>query len=579
MNRSDASRRDHSLVDRVLSPGLPADEHAPAPPAVNRGTTSGVPPASDGSGLRPYWLVAAPILAIHALVVWLGRAPGITTRQDDAVYLMLERALRTGHGYVELFTPGHPAHAQYPPGYPAVLAAVGAVAGERIGLFLALNIAFSVAALALFYVVAARRWRPAIALAALGLAAINPLSTFIAGNVLSEPLFTLLTFATLALALRERQSNWSLLLVGALALAAAFTRSAGFALVIAIGLAWLLERRWAPAACLALVGGALCGAWLYHAAQAPVLVPGRSYVADALVGIGRSRSGVVAALASRVISNGRTYLTELVPWALPAPTIRGTWIDNAACVALLLACGGAGLVEVWRRARAVVVFLACYGALLLAWTWPVDRFLVPVVPLLLLVVLAGAFKLVGRVSDWPRLVLPSFIVVAIAFAAVERQATFLRRAQACDRDHATTAEACYNADQRAFFEAARVTARSSPPSAVVASQKPATFYYYSAGHEVVPLDVALQASPSGFLPYLESRGVRYLVLEHTVASSVRVAERLRAGCARLRLDTQVTATTLLFELTPAASTADSSAACAAIGTYQAAESHWPDQLW
>lgn len=562
-----------AAVDTGMPPGASAfTPHAGVAPRATA-------PAGDDTVYRANWLFAAPLIALNVLLTWLGRAPGITTRQDDATYLLLARALRTGRGYVELFVAGHPAHAQYPPGYPTFLAVSSAIVGERVNVLIALNVLCMAAALALFYAITARRWPPLIALTALALAAINPAITYFTGNLLSEPLFTLLLIGTFALALRQRQTWWSLLLLGALAIAAAFTRTAGLSLLIALGAVWILERRWIATAALTAVGGGLGAAWLVRAAYSPIMVPGRSYIADAVGGARVSRVGLLGTVAARALVNGRLYLTEVVPYVLPAPTIRGTIIDNVVCVILLVVCGAFGVRALWQRARVVAVFLVVYGLLLLAWTWPVDRFLVPMLPFMLLLLVSGAFDVTRRVGGWSKFLLFGFTGLAIAFAAVQRDVGFLTEARACRRSAATTSPACYNADQLAFIEAAREVRRTTSSTAIVASQKPSTFYYFSGGREVVPLEVASQASTHGFIPYLESRNVRDLVLEHTTAGSTRIAERLADNCARLKVERAIPPSTVVFELQPHATSADSTASCAAVAAYRASETKWLDQIW
>lgn len=533
----------------------------------------------DSVEYRPNWWVAAPLVTLNVILIWLGRAPGITTGHDDASYLLLARALRTGRGYVELFVAGHPAHAQYPPGYPAFLAAASAVFGERVTLLIALNALCTAAALVLFYAVVARRWRPVIAISSLALAAINPAMIRLSGDLMSEPLFTLLLFATFAVALRERQSWRSLIVVALLTIAASFTRTAGLSLLVGIGALWIFEQRWIAALALAIAGGGLGTAWLVRAARSPTLVIGRSYVADAVGGARVPRAGFVWTLAERMLTNGKSYLSEIVPYVLPAPTIRGTIIDNVICVVLLIVCGAFGLRAIWQRARIVAVFLVVYGLLLLFWAWPIDRFLVPVLPFILLLLLVGAVDVTRRFAGWQRWALYGFTGVAIAFAAVQRDVGFLAQTRRCDRATATISPACFSADQLAFIEAAREVRRTTPPTAIVASQKPATFYYFSGAREVVPLEVAAQASTRGLISFLESRHVSDLVLEHTTAGSTRIADRLANNCDRLKVERTISPTTVVFELQAHATPDDSSASCAAVAAYRASETKWLDQIW
>ena len=88
------------------------------------------PRADDGASgarirlLEPASLAAAALVLLHAVLCWLARPAGILTGQDDVEYLVLGQALREG-SYHLLFRVDAQLHAQYPPGYPAMIAVWG----------------------------------------------------------------------------------------------------------------------------------------------------------------------------------------------------------------------------------------------------------------------------------------------------------------------------------------------------------------------------------------------------------------------------------------------------------------------
>ena len=86
---------------------------------------------------RSWYGLPVLLLIVHAAFAWIGRAPGIVTREDDARYLLRARALQAGT-YQELWSPGLPAHHRYPPGYPDLLAVWMAIGGERFSWFIVL---------------------------------------------------------------------------------------------------------------------------------------------------------------------------------------------------------------------------------------------------------------------------------------------------------------------------------------------------------------------------------------------------------------------------------------------------------
>src|SRR6185369_15337826 len=61
------------------------------------------------------------LLVLHVVLAWLTRAVAIGTGNDDATYVLLARSVRHFE-YVDRHLVTMPVHAQYPPGYPAILA-------------------------------------------------------------------------------------------------------------------------------------------------------------------------------------------------------------------------------------------------------------------------------------------------------------------------------------------------------------------------------------------------------------------------------------------------------------------------
>jgi len=72
------------------NPGVTASDRAAWQPEAGPLVRPGIP--------RRAVVVAVLLIALHAVLAWLGRPPGIATRQDDATYLLLAESL-SGGGY------------------------------------------------------------------------------------------------------------------------------------------------------------------------------------------------------------------------------------------------------------------------------------------------------------------------------------------------------------------------------------------------------------------------------------------------------------------------------------------------
>jgi hypothetical protein len=508
-------------------------------PVRDSGRDSGIP----GAGATPTgsrWtglerLTVALLLALHASLAFVQRAPAVTTGHDDALYLLLAREVAHG-SYRDRHLPGAPWHRQYPPGYPALLAAGRTVLGQEPGRLALLGIACSTAALLVVYV-SARAVAPVqVAMATLVLSSINPFLVAQAGRIASESLFMLLV----ALAL------WLLLPFGRAGarawiptVAAAFTRSAGLPFAGALVVHEVIGRRWRRAALaivLALVPAAAWAAFSLGRADDAVV---SSYASDVerLAGARQESTGVVQreglpeSAVARSVLNAVLYVQSNVPTLLPVPALAGTRVDNAVWLVAIVACMAAGLWWLRRRWSALPLFLAAYGALLVVWPWTVGRFALPVLPQLLLLFLLGAWVLASRALVRPLLVWLVPAVLIGVTASIETVATS-RAASACDRSAPHDSPACFSSAQRDLFAAARVLAQD-PTGGRVLTAKAGTVALLS-GRPVLPSTSFLELPAAAAGSIGDQLGVRAVLIGHLHETDSEMAERLLPHCRRLR---------------------------------------------
>ena len=515
------------------------------------------------------WVPALFVLSVHATLAWLARAPGVRTGQDDAIYVLLGRALR-GFQYRELFRIDTPIHTMYPPVYPALLAVWSALGGEGFNWLVALNIACSVGALAFTFAAVRRLTGQTVALACLGALAFNPALIDAAGKIASEAPFIFFEAVVMWVLCRNNPNPWLLALAGIAAIAAALTRSVGVTLVLAVGLYWLLQRRFRTVGLFAAAAALTVGLWLASTVVAPEQVPGKSYVADAAV---RPQNKTLASALVQRAFGKLPYLKD-VYWLLPLPTIEGTVIDNVIgvpFVAIGLLAGGAWLLFSWPAA---LLYLITYCALLLLWPWVIERFLVPLLPWIVPAVLIG----LGRVA---RLVRPRWELRVVTISAACLLLTgavsvfaVIAQQHACDPGAPIPSRPCLSADQASFFAATEYIRGHASPNAVVLTGKPATVYFYTNRH-VFSLTQALDRPPSEFLDYLRREDVTYVLLpavmpfsEGVPRAGVRaLGPMLEANCRQLALEASFPPSTFLFRVPADAGSASPDAACAAVSTY------------
>jgi hypothetical protein len=491
------------------------------------------------------WVIAGALLMVFVALAWVQRVPSLTTVNDDAMYVLLSRSLREG-GFHSIHLADAPIHTKYPPGFPALLAVVSSVAGESIDAFVAMNIALAAVGLALTFAVAKRLWPVPVALGALAIGATSPSLQGIAGTVMSEPAFLALTALTLWLLAASPLTTKRVVMACVCASTAALTRTIGATLVLAVIGVLLLERRWRAAAVFGgvvvtiVVGATL---WLQTLAMP---VPAADYISDALDPGRVATSNPLAVVARRVATNAPHYAGGLLS-VLSFPTIPKTLFDNVTWLAIACVALVTGAWIFWRRWRSAALFGLVYGALILVWPWAVGRFLLPLLPLVAVMFLAGVD---GLLMKWNRRAAAAGVV---AFAAIMAATGLVRAAdkvavkRRCDREQATQSPACFNPDQLSFFEAARYVASHPLPGAIVVSSKEATFHYLT-NRRLVSADL-LNARPADrAAALLEEGGVSYVVLGHLSDADVTLSTRLAGACRRLQPEREFPPRTVVFRV-------------------------------
>jgi hypothetical protein len=495
-----------------------------------------------------HWTIAACFLLVFVVLAWMQRVPSLTTANDDATYVLLARSLRDG-GYNSIHLVGAPIHTKYPPVFPALLAGVSAIAGESIDAFVAMNIALSVAALAIIFAATRRLLPPTVALGALVLGATNPSIQGISGTVMSEPAFLALIAVTLSMLSRVPLTTRNIALACACATLAALTRTIGATLVLAVLACLMLERRWrATAVYGGLIALVIAGVSLWLRSRAmPELAA--DYITDAITAGNGAGPDPVTVIAGRVVANAPQYAGTLLS-GLSVPTIGGTIVDNMLWLVITCAALAAGFVLLWGRWRLVTLFVVIYGALLLAWPWAIARFLVPLLPILAVVFLAGSYALLERWGSRVASVVVSAFVAIIAVTSVSRAVLRVAARSQCEREQAMLSPSCFNVDQLAFFAAARYVGDRTPPSAIVMSPYEGTFFYL-ANRRLVPVDSINALPPERAAAFLHRENVSYAVMSHVSFSALPFSERLLSACSHLELAAEFPPRTTVFRVLPA----------------------------
>ncbi len=294
-------------------------------------------------------------LAVIYGIAWL--TPAVGLYRDDGVYLVTAKAIAAGHGYAAPQT-------KFPPLFPAVLALFTLVSQQTQWLKL-LPLLCSIGWLALTYKLLLKMGATKNgALMLIFLAAASPMVVFLATNLLSETLFALLLTAALLMLLEDRA-----FFAGALAGLATLTRVAGVPLIFACILTLVIRRRLRSAVIVTAVAMLIVAPWFgWSLANAPHGQGGDNYLS----------SNILTALPANekfIVLTRNLYMLLASPFSL----LTG--------IASVYAVAGIVLAFAWclcvRRNLLPDLFIGLYCLMLLCVTWPPERFVAPVLPLIL----------------------------------------------------------------------------------------------------------------------------------------------------------------------------------------------------
>lgn len=483
------------------------------------------PPPTPAPFTRRHVALLGVCVAVAMVLGWLARQPPLTTGGDDSTYLLLAESLRQGR-YVDLFLPGTPPHAQYPPGMPLFIAAVQLVAGSSVAAVQVANLLLLALTGLLVAHAVRRRFSPALAVAAGATIVLNPLLLHYTGWILSEVLFVACATAALCVVARScrvlRIRHWGLAVL--LALASFFTRSVGITAVFAVVGGLVVCRRWR----LALAGTSsllLLAGWFSYTSWAAGQTLGWSYAND----LAYVQPNAAFDLVTRLISSAQYYLVAAPAAMFAIPDIAHMPVDNAVWVLALSVVLGVGTWHLWRHWPVLVLFTALCAGVLLIFPFAVLRLMVPLVPVLVVLLLIGTRELAASLgSRRPEAVALGLAGGLCALALVRD----VGAAAAQVRCRATSTGACHSTGEQTWLAAAAWLDHELPPQAVVASAKPSTLYRIT-GRQGVPSRVLLLGELDEILA--PEGPVTHIMMSHLWAyERSRLPERLRQACHRLR---------------------------------------------
>ena len=349
-------------------------------------------------------LLPAGIIFSAAVLFWISRnAYYVGFFNDDAFFIIGARSLLQGR-FVELNQPGFPPLMEYSPGYPFLLAPLVFLFPFSTLPYQIFSIFLSVMSLVLYWFFLKDQISYTAAIVCVALAAFNPLTASLSGQVLSDIPYLLFSLATIEVCRRvwtsEDRRAW--FFVAFLSGLSYCIRPIGAGLGFSICLVLVFERRWRTLGYFAFCLVALAAPF----AVSPTL--------RKLEEIRSSNSGGFsqAVFFENAFRNGAYYLNEifirnLFRWWMDSAFLKGTTIlFSLVLLAVgLRRFGRSG----WKKA--LLVYLLFYALVHLSfWSKQSGRYVYPIFPFLLFFIFAAI--------DHPSLKLPFRQYAILGVAAI-----------------------------------------------------------------------------------------------------------------------------------------------------------------
>lgn len=449
-------------------------------------------------------------LALHILGAILSfnhfQVGGFT---DDATYITLARSLAAGKGYVLGNFPTPVPETTFPPGYPFLLAPLAYIwPGSVVPMQLASLVA-TLISICIFWSIASDRsvitYSRFASGAAVILFAIHPFAVGASSMVMSEATYMMLSLAAIVTTLRlenVKTRRWSVLILLAVLLNLTLAvRTVGFSLTIAVLLFLVIVKR-------NLREATQLGLW-WLIFFLPLLLhnlgSGGGILSSGYVGQTATAS-TIADKVGQLWSNFSTYASvDLSNLLIPLPHVAD-FITLALGVTLLFLML-IGISKFTRRGWLILIYLATYFlGVLLFWNPAVGsaqvRFLLPILPFMLLLTVAGlehSFEYVnGRLHKH---VLSRAPYIAMVFVVTMITLLYLGR----------DAQAIISPLRNRMTDLTVGTmwiATNAPSDAIVASQDPVPMSLYTKRYTIHYPSVPIES----FMDALAEANVDYLIL-------------------------------------------------------------------
>ena len=326
-------------------------------------------------------------------IYWIAfHAPAVGIYHDDGIYLVTAKALAEGKGYRIISLPGESPQTKYPILFPAVLAVAWKIFPKfpENALFLkAIPLLFAFLWLWLsFKLVLDETKNPDAALWIVLLTAASSWVVFFSTTIMSETLFACLSAGALIWFKRlegtrsDEGIGWPLLFSSSLVAASFLTRTLGAPLIAAGTISLFLKRKYLVGGMFLFACAVLIAPWFWW--QAVQVDSSRAVDTWYTFSNYKSWNILMNFTAEQKFHVLSINLLSLVFSPMAYLNINANAFGLFVSIILTsLICTGF-VRDIREKVRSLHLFMLIYFTIITLWAWPPHRFILPMIPLLLL---------------------------------------------------------------------------------------------------------------------------------------------------------------------------------------------------
>ncbi len=417
-------------------------------------------------------------LLIYVILSILLFDPKLFTGGDNAVYVILGEAIAAGKGYKNIYQPDEPPHTQYPPGFPLLLSFGILIFNSNIILLKMLIFFTGIAGLFFMSGIVSEVFKEKTKLIMLFFVSI-PIFIIYNHWILSEIPFLCFSLGAIYFARKnEVRNNLVFFLVSSVfSVGSFFIRTAGISLIIAFAVYLIIKKRYLHLLLYCTIFLALFIPWEVRNAHIP---DNTGYLAQLLAKnpyqMEAGRIGLID-LIGRLWDNFVLYTFKILPQTV-LPLLKSELLQAITGAILVILCI-IGFIRRLSNISLIELYFIFAVGVLLAWpvVWSSDRFLLPIIPLMIIYIFVALFWFQGRIKA-KKLVLIFTVVVAMlnVFEIIPQVRVSMMNKFAYLKNNRY---AGYPVDWRHYFETIEWIDRNVSGDMVIMARKPEFVYLLS----------------------------------------------------------------------------------------------------